>query len=136
MGTLIETVDVAPVLRTDQRTQSPFEFRTSTATRFVPSGIDTEIELLGGATVSVASRQVGPGEAIAGHATIKINKNAEKNRGGDFKRGVSNDMLFNFISKYRRWQRIFAEKSAPDAALCLKSFDTLGGWQAEAGDGR
>ena len=135
MGTLIETVDVAPVLRTDQRTQSPFEFRTSTATRFVPSGIDTEIELLGGATVSVASRQVGPGEAIAGHATIKINKNAEKNRGRDFKRGVSKDMIFNFLLNINDGNGFFP-KVGPDAARCFKSFDTLGGWQAEEGGAR
>ena len=78
MGTFIENVFDEPVLRVDKRTQAPFVFCTSTATRFAPSGIDTEIELWLGTTESVVSRHVGPGEATAGKTPIAINKTAQR----------------------------------------------------------
>jgi len=78
LGTFIENVVDDPVLRVDKRTQAPFAFFTSTTTRFAPSGIDTEIELWLGNTDSVASRQVGPGDATAGETPIAINKTAQR----------------------------------------------------------
>ena len=78
MGTFIENVVDEPVLRVDKRTQDPFAFFTSTATRFAPSGIETEIELWLGNTVSVVSRHVGPGEATAGETPIAISKTAQR----------------------------------------------------------
>jgi hypothetical protein len=73
-------IDIAPALavrRTDHRTQVPLEFCTSTATRFAPSGIDTEIELWPFNTEWEASRQVGPGLANAGQALKRTKKPAK-----------------------------------------------------------
>jgi len=104
LGTFIENVVDDPVLRVDKRTQAPFAFFTSTATRFAPSGIDTEIELWLGNTESVVSRHVGPGEATAGEIPIAIKKTAQKIGSGILTREIMRNINMIFIRIGRRWQ--------------------------------
>jgi hypothetical protein len=117
-----------PVLRVDKRTQAPFVFWTSTATRFAPSGIDTEIELWLGNTVSVASIQVGPGDATAGETPIAINKSAQRNENGFLTRRSMRNIFLIFIRIGRRWQTFYLFKNLAVNSDFLKRLSVTAGF--------